>query len=130
MRRAKGELERLLLEQLWAHPHGRTARQLTDGLAGDALALTTVLTVLERLRAKGDLHRTGDRSSGYVYLAELSESHHVARSMLRSLTESSDRQTALVGFVGRLESDDIRLLREALAERSPAATPPRHRRPG
>ena len=128
MRRAKGELERRLLEQLWARPEGMSARQLTDGLTGDALALTTVLTVLERLRIKGDLHRTGDRSSGYVYAAVLSESHYVARSMLRSLTASSDRQDALVGFVGRLDADDVRLLREALADRAPQTKPTRRSR--
>src|SRR4051812_33202409 len=48
-----GDLERAVLEHLWAPGGGGPAAQLRDALAGRGWALTTVHTVLTRLEQKG-----------------------------------------------------------------------------
>lgn len=52
-----GELELEILKSVWREP-GSTVQELTDRLAGErSLARTTVLTVVQRLHAKGFLQR-------------------------------------------------------------------------
>lgn len=109
------------MELVWGCPEGLSARRITDELPGETPALTTVLTVLERLRAKGRLHRSGDRATGYVYAAAVTESESVVTTMLGSLTGAGDRQAALLRFAGQLDRGDAEILRQALEGRTPGA---------
>lgn len=117
MRRQRGQLERDLLNCLWSTPEGSTARGLLDAVDGDKPALTTVLTVLERLRAKGLVTRTDRGPDGHVYLPAQSQSDHVVDSMISSLTSTQDRHAALVQFAGHLDQNDADILRRLLQDR-------------
>src|SRR4029079_5797141 len=55
-----GQLERAVMERLWAADGPLTARAVQDGLATRDLAPTTVLTVLGRLERKGLVARERD----------------------------------------------------------------------
>ena len=55
-----GELERAVMERLWAAEGPMTARAVQDGLTARDLATTTVLTVLGRLERKGLVTRERD----------------------------------------------------------------------
>ncbi|GAA1950579.1 BlaI/MecI/CopY family transcriptional regulator [Catenulispora subtropica] len=117
--RRLGELERAVMDVLWAAPEGSTAQEIVESLAaregGTELAATTVLTVLDRLRRKGfvDRERAG---RAHRYRAVSSRDDVVAASMLAALETTDDRRSALVRFAGAVSPEEAALLREALAE--------------
>jgi predicted transcriptional regulator len=114
-----GELERAVMDLLWATPEGSTAQELVERLAartgGPELAPTAVLTVLDRLRRKDfvDRERIG---RAHRYRAMRSRDDVVAASMLAALETTDDRRSALVRFAGAVSAEEAALLREALAE--------------
>lgn len=85
--RALGSLETRIMEVLWQHgPAG--SRQVRD-LLGDDLAFNTVMTVLNRLVAKGLVRRTGRRRL-YRYEALYTYDElcrHLSRQVSRGLLE-------------------------------------------
>jgi predicted transcriptional regulator len=117
--RRLGELERAVMDLLWAAPGGSTAQEIVERLAardgGSELAATTVLTVLDRLRRKDfvDRERAG---RAHRYRAVSSRDDVVAASMLAALETTDDRRSALVRFAGAVSPEEAALLREALAE--------------
>jgi predicted transcriptional regulator len=120
-----GELERAVMDVLWAADGPVTARQVTGGLTGRELALTTVLTVLSRLEAKGFLRRTRD-GRAHHYEPTASREEHVAGLMHEVLGAASDRTAALARFAGHVSREEAEALQSALAEalrRKGAATP-------
>ena len=115
-RRRAGELSGLVLEVLRDADAALTPAEVRDRLAGagaGALAYTTVVTILSRLRARGlvERFRVG---RGYAYLAVADSARLAARRMRRVLDEEDDREAALASFVGALSERDERLLRELL----------------
>ena len=106
------------MEAIWASPDPVTARAIRSSLPG-ASALTTVLTVLERLERKGFVSR--DRAErAHRYRAVRSKDEYVSELMMEALGETNDRQTALVRFVRSVGDADAETLRDAL--------PPKRRR--
>lgn len=108
-----GELERRVMDRLWAAEGPVAATTLRDELADRGLALTTVHTVLTRLEQKGlVLHDDGrprrfsPRATREDYAAEL---------MHEVLGQSADRQAVLARFVDSVDADEARLLRQLLA---------------
>jgi predicted transcriptional regulator len=120
--RRLGELERSVMDVLWAAPaEGRTAQELVEELSRDGapeLAATTVLTVLDRLRRKDFVHRERAGRS-HRYMAAQSRDDVVASSMIAVLETTDDRRSALVRFAGAVSAEEAALLREALAELEP-----------
>ncbi len=111
-RRPRGALEAAVLEQLWAKPAGLTSRQVLERLDGD-LAYTTVMTILNRLWAKGLLTRERHgRACRYSPL--LSESELVALRMAEALQVAHDRRASLSRFVEDLSDADEIVLRDLL----------------
>ena len=55
--RPRGQLEQAVLDALWSADDGLSARQVLDAFPEPRPALTTVLTVLDRLRRKGQVER-------------------------------------------------------------------------
>ena len=120
-----GELERAVMDILWSSPPPLTARQVAGGLASRELALTTVLTVLSRLEAKGYVRRTRD-GRAHHYEPTSSREDHVAVLMHEALGAASDRSAALARFAGQVSREDAEALQSALAEalrRKGAPTP-------
>ena len=113
-----GDLERSVMDLLWASDASWTAYELQDALAGDdakPLAATTVLTVLSRLEKKGFVSR--ERSSRpHRYLAVASREDHVAELMHEVLGGAVDRVAVLERFVGQATPAEAAALRELLAE--------------
>lgn len=112
--RRRGELEHLVLQLLWDSPTPMTARAVQDGLAGQRPAITTVLTVLDRLRGK-ELVQRHEGQTAMTFTPSQSQSDHTVQAMLTSLTTTSDRRAALLQFAGDLDDSDADILRDALA---------------
>jgi predicted transcriptional regulator len=108
-----GDLERVVMERLWAADGPVAATELRDGLADRGLALTTVHTVLTRLEQKGFvLH---DEGRPRRFRPRASREEHAAELMHEVLGQAADRQAVLARFVGSVDEDEARMLRELLA---------------
>jgi predicted transcriptional regulator len=118
-----GHLERAVLQVLWERASPAAARDVLAALGQRAgaddgapreLAITTVLTVLDRLRRKGLVRR--ERSGrAHLYQAAVSREAYVADLMLEALGQAPDRSAALTRFLGSVTPDDTDHLRRALA---------------
>ena len=109
-----GELERAVLEHLWAVGGPVTATELRDRFADRGLALTTVHTVLSRLEQKGFVGHDDARPRRFS--ARGTREEHVADLMHEVLGQAGDRQAALARFVGSVSADEVGMLRQLLAE--------------
>ena len=110
--RRLGDLERAVMEALWASSEPLTAKEIRSSLPGRS-ALTTVLTVLDRLERKGFVER--DRAErAHRYRAARSKEEYVSELMMEALGETNDRATALVRFVESVGDADAKTLRDAL----------------
>lgn len=110
------------MDALWDGDAPITAGELRDKLAaaresGKAPALTTILTVLSRLEAKGFVARDRD-ARPHLYYAALTRAGHVADLMREVLESSSDRTEALAYFVGSVDESEAEVLRRLLDARS------------
>ena len=110
-----GELERTVMELLWAREEPASARDVSRALADDRdLAHTTVMTVLDRLAKKGFLHRERD-GRAWLYRPSASREDYVTELMLGALNMTGDRDAALARFARSVSGDEAAVLREALA---------------
>jgi predicted transcriptional regulator len=111
-RRPDGALEDAVLHVLWSHDEPLLPSSIREELPMD-LAYTSVATVLVRLVEKGIVGREAI-GNAYGYFAAVDEATLIARRMTAVLEQSSDRRTALAGFVGSLGKRDAKLLRALL----------------
>ena len=113
-----GDLERSVMDLLWATDETLSAYDIQASLAGQddsgkTLAATTVLTVLSRLEAKGFVER--ERSSRpHRYRSAASREDHMADLMHEVLGGASDRTAVLERFVGQVAPEDVAALRRLL----------------
>lgn len=118
-RRSPGALEAAVMRVLWSAGRPVTAHEVRDGLAeapGGVPAFTTVITVLNRLHAKGRVVRSVNGQGSLAFSAAQSESAHAVEGMLTALLATSDRGAALLQFAGSLDPQDMAVLRRALDE--------------
>ena len=108
-----GELERAVMERLWAADGPVAATALRDSLADRGIALTTVHTVLTRLEQKGFVAHDDARPRRFA--ARATREEHAAELMHEVLGQAADRQAVLARFVGSVSEDEARLLRDLLA---------------
>ncbi|AIX99826.1 Transcriptional regulator, MecI family [Arthrobacter sp. PAMC 25486] len=117
-----GELERAVMDLLWAHQEAITANVLRDLLSqrpaeveaeARPLAVTTVLTVLSRLEKKGLVER--ERASRpHRYRAVTSREEHTAELMMEVLGSAPDREAVLARFIGTVSAGEAETLRNLL----------------
>lgn len=114
-----GDLERAVMEVLWAHGPDQSVRDVMDRL-GDStqkdLAYTTIMTVLDRLAKKGMTERRRDgRAWRYTAAATREE---LAAGALRSVLAAvrADRTAAMLHFIDDASPGELDDLRAALAE--------------
>ncbi|MDQ0708880.1 putative transcriptional regulator [Arthrobacter woluwensis] len=115
-----GDLERSVMDLLWAGTEATTANDLRDQLAstdaasgGKELAVTTVLTVLSRLEKKGLVTRErGTRP--HRYRAVSTRAEHTAELMREVLGSAPDREAVLATFVGSVSPAEADALRRLL----------------
>jgi predicted transcriptional regulator len=128
-----GELERAVMDHLWASHEPQTVRQVHEGLSAQRdLAYTTIMTVLQRLAKKNLVVQHRD-DRAHRYAPTHGRDELVAGLMVDALDQVSDsdsREAALVHFVERVGADEADALRRALAEleakhrtASPGSTP-------
>jgi predicted transcriptional regulator len=115
-----GELERAIMEVLWAADDGAllTVRDVHEALAsGRAIAYTTVMTVLDRLARKDVVTQVRD-GRAFRYRPRATRAGLTAELMHEALADftSDDRGQALVAFVGEASETDLAALRRALDE--------------
>lgn len=113
-RRSTGELEAAVLEFLWAVGDPSTPGEVHESVAPD-LAYTTVMTVLNRLHAKGSLERER-RGRAFAYWPSEAEAKHRADQMRDQLDAAGDRHAVLSSFVDTLTGDEADELRRILGE--------------
>ena len=111
-----GELERAVMEALWARDSPASVRAVHEALAGRGLAYTTVMTVLSRLADKGFAHRERD-GRAWLYTAAASRDQYVAELMLDALGETGDRDGALTHFARAVSAKEADVLRKALTRK-------------
>ncbi|AZG44656.1 BlaI/MecI/CopY family transcriptional regulator [Gordonia insulae] len=114
-----GDLERAVMDTLWASPTPQTVRQVHEALSRDrSLAYTTVMTVLQRLAKKNLVTQIRD-DRAHKYVPTHPREDLVASLMVDALSEADapgSRHAALVSFVGRVGADEAEALRNALDE--------------
>jgi predicted transcriptional regulator len=110
-----GELERKIMDIIWAQPSAVTAREVGRLIAERDLAPTTVMTVLDRLTRKGFLERTRD-GRAWRYAPVESRDAYVAELMLEALDLTGDRSAALTRFAQAVSGPEAEILRRALTE--------------
>ncbi len=118
-----GELERAVMDLLWAGQEAATANTLRDQLArtsaaqggheGKELAVTTVLTVLSRLEKKRFVERERSARPHHYYAAR-SREDHMAELMHEVLGTAADRTAVLERFVGQASDTEAATLRKLL----------------
>jgi predicted transcriptional regulator len=108
-----GELERSIMELLWATDGTLSAYDLQHSLSDRKLAPTTILTVLSRLEKKDFVAR--DRNSRpHRYRAAATREAHMADLMHEVLGGASDRTAVLERFVGQVSPAEAETLRTLL----------------
>jgi len=79
-------------------------------------AITTLLTVLDRLGTSGLVDRAASTSGESVFSASAPESQYTADAMLATLLNADDSSGALLRFAGELDASHLELLRQALGD--------------
>lgn len=118
-RRDRGTLEASVLAVLSASPTPMASRDVLAELdaQGMSLALTTVITALQRLTQKGVVIRLpGPTSRLWVFEAAQTPSERAVTSMTSALADAPDREAVLMQFTGSLSDDDLSVLRKALGK--------------
>jgi predicted transcriptional regulator len=107
-------LEAAIMSVLWDAPHELTAQQIRAKFDEPLPAITTVITVLDRLRHKGLVARSATAGQSYVFHATRSRDDDIAATMTAALELSPDRALALMRFAGSLTDSDREFLRRAI----------------
>jgi len=111
-----GELERVVMDCLWAADQPRSVRTVHGELSGSRdLAYTTVMTVLDRLSRKHLVSRTRE-GRAYLYSPVHTRAELTAEVMHDALSiDGLDRTAALVHFADRVTPEEAAALQVALA---------------
>ena len=117
--------------RLWQHPLAHAAalaeanldRAVSGRPWGYRPALTTLLTILDRMYRAGELDRVRRTTGEYEFSVARREASAAAEAMIDSLLAARDRSTALLSFAGSLSPDDVETLKRAL-ERKPSRRAP------
>lgn len=101
-----------MLAVLWAAGRPVPPGEVRDALRGE-LAYTTVMTILNRLHAKGAVTRVAD-GRGFVYQPAASAAEFTAARMRGLLEQVGDPARVLARFVDGLDPDEEQTLRDLL----------------
>lgn len=118
-----GDLERAVMDALWARDTPATVREIAADLADRNLAYTTVMTVLDRLARKEIVHRERD-GRAWRYEAAAPREAYVAELMLDALDLTGDRAAALTHFAQSVSTPEAEVLRDALTRGKRRRTKP------
>jgi predicted transcriptional regulator len=121
--RVFGDLETVVMAQLWAADGQGTVREVVDQLRADReVAYTTVLSTMENLYRKGHLRRERE-GKAFRYRTTLSHAEHIAGLMREALSEGEEDTTAvLMHFVDEMSPEELAGLEDVIRRRSRRAT--------
>lgn len=109
-----GELERVVMERVWAWNREVSVRDVLEDLQRHrVVAYTTVMTIMHRLERKGFLVRVSSART-HMFRAATTREAHVAEVMADAWSAAGDRQSALMHFVDRMSAAEARQLRALL----------------
>ena len=113
--RQRGQLESDILDALWSTNEPLTVKALQSSFAEPQPAVTTLITVLERLRAKGRVERRAAGGRSFEYFASRSRLDQANASIQQALESAGDRNAALMLLAGSLTEKDREVLSQALS---------------
>lgn len=116
VQRESGALEAEAMAALWQAGTPMTAYQVHEAIGDQSLSYKTVLTVLARLHAKGQLDRE-KISRAHTYAPRQDAAATAAGQMTAALTGRDDRTAVLQRFVEALDPADEAALRALLDAR-------------
>ncbi|MEV4014270.1 BlaI/MecI/CopY family transcriptional regulator [Nonomuraea angiospora] len=114
MMRGLGELESTLMDRMWARRRPASVREVLEELQQErTIAYTTVMTVMDKLHAKGLLKRK-PVGRAYIYEPVSSKEAYTADQMRAVLAGSGNQAATLVHFLERLTPEETTALQAAL----------------
>ena len=114
--RGKGELESAIMNVLWDSSEPLTARQVQLAFSKNTPAITTLITVLDRMVTKGLLTKAALGGRSYTFTPTRSRLDEVTKTMNQALESVGDKEAALMLFAGTLSDEARELLRRAIAK--------------
>jgi predicted transcriptional regulator len=119
--RGFGDLEAVVMDQLWSLGGSATVREVFERLAQRReIAYTTALSTMDNLYRKGHLTRD-KQGKAHRYHTVASRAEHTAAVMGQVLSGEPDSEAVLTHFVERMSERDLARLREVLARRAPGS---------
>lgn len=112
--RERGALEAEVVQTLRRFDGAVGVREIQDQFSAPQPAYTTLLTVLDRLTAKGLVTREELSPRKVRFAATHTGEEHASSIMMSALSEADDKRAALLRFAGNLDDEDIAFLRDAL----------------
>ncbi|CAN5524521.1 BlaI/MecI/CopY family transcriptional regulator [soil metagenome] len=112
--RGFGDLEAVVMDQVWANGDAVTVRDVFDELASRRdIAYTTVMSTMDNLHRKGWLAR--ERSGkAYVYWATMTREERSANLMSEAFHAGGDTDLVLSHFLGQMKPEESEKIRAAL----------------
>ena len=120
--RARGELEADILDVLWTSEVPLTVKSIQEQFEAPRPAVTTLITVLERMRHKGSVDRQASAGRSFEYFASRSRLDQANVSIQTALENAGDRAAALMLLAGSLTEADRDVLSRALKAESQSST--------
>ena len=109
-----GDLERRVMEHLWATSRPQTVREVRTAVSiSRDLAYTTVMTVMDNLHQKGWVRREAE-GRAYRYEAVSTRAAYAAALMNDAWAQSDNAAAALVAFFGMMSDEQRHALRDAV----------------
>lgn len=116
--RGFGDLEAVVMDQVWSCDHAVTVRDVFDELAGQRdIAYTTVMSTMDNLHRKGWLARERD-GKAYNYRAVMTREERSANLMSEAFHSGGDSDLVLSFFLGKMNPEESERLRAALRKSS------------
>lgn len=112
--RNRGELESDIMNILWQSDSPLTAKEVQALFTENVPAITTLITVLDRMSAKGLVTKNSTGGRSQTFAATNSRLDHVANTMTSALQSADDQVAALLHFAGSLSDEDRAFLRKAI----------------
>lgn len=119
--RVFGELEAVVMDQLWAMGGAATVREVLERLQGErSIAYTTVLSTMDNLHRKGHLTRVRE-GKAHRYQTVVGHAEHAAGLMRQAMSADADSEAVLTHFIGEMSEAELGRLQQVLARRSGGA---------
>ena len=112
--RNRGELEADIMSILWQNSTPMTAKEVQAQFTQNIPAITTLITVLDRMCGKGQVVKDSSGGRSQTYAASQSRIDHVTSTMNDALQSADDHVAALLLFAGSLSEEDRAFLRKAI----------------